>query len=81
MSVVWSDPALRDLRRVDPETRMWIIDVVDRFAATGHGDVRPLTGGPGWRLRVADWRVLFDLDNAAGVFLATDVRPRGRASR
>jgi mRNA interferase RelE/StbE len=38
-----------------------IRDVVERFATTGHGDVKALQGdGPGYRLRVGDYRVLFD---------------------
>jgi len=29
------------------------------FAETGSGDVKPLKGVPGMRLRAGDWRVVF----------------------
>ncbi|MFI5020924.1 MAG: type II toxin-antitoxin system RelE/ParE family toxin [Alphaproteobacteria bacterium] len=32
---------------------------IERFAKTGVGNVKRLTGRPGARLRVGDWRVIF----------------------
>jgi mRNA-degrading endonuclease RelE of RelBE toxin-antitoxin system len=55
---------------------------VDRFAASGQGDVRPLAGPEDrWRLRVGDWRVIFSYDADTGEFLISRVLPRDRAYR
>lgn len=32
---------------------------LDRFARTGQGDLKRLTGRDGTRLRIGDWRVIF----------------------
>jgi hypothetical protein len=35
---------LRDLKRLDRETQTRILSALERFAATGDGEVRPLRG-------------------------------------
>jgi mRNA interferase RelE/StbE len=81
-SVDWSRPAQRDLRRLDQDTARRIIDAVDHFAATGHGDVRPLRGRERqWRLRVGEWRVIFTYRPSDATILVAQVLPRGRAYR
>jgi mRNA interferase RelE/StbE len=46
-----------------------------------HG-VKAMTGHPGlYRLRVGDYRILFEIDDAARVVTVTRVRPRGKAYR
>lgn len=76
-----STAAARTLRRLPPRDREAITRALDGLATDlGATDIRKLAGqANSWRLRVGDWRVLFDLANAAGVILVTDVRPRGRA--
>ena len=78
-----STGAARKLRRLPPREREAIGRALDALADDpGAANIRKLAGrGNRWRLRVGDWRVLLDLDNAAGVILVTDVRPRGRAYR
>jgi mRNA interferase RelE/StbE len=48
---------------------------IERYAATGAGDVKRLVGMPHLRLRVGDYRVLFVEDDAF-VFV-TEIGPRG----
>ena len=80
--VEWSRPAQRDLRRLDQNTAQRIADAVDNFAATGHGDVRPLKGRERqWRLRVGDWRVIFTYAPDVEAVQVARVLPRGRAYR
>ena len=44
------------------------------------GDVRPLVGLPNaWRLRVGDWRILFEMFENERRIKVTDVRPRSSA--
>ncbi|MDP9120068.1 MAG: type II toxin-antitoxin system RelE/ParE family toxin [Acidobacteriota bacterium] len=61
LRVSWTSPAERDLRRLEQELQRRIVDAVDRFADTGHGDVVRLkdVSPPEYRLRVGDWRVRF----------------------
>jgi len=51
--------ARRALRKIPPEVRADIEAKIERFAKTGAGNVKRLTGRPGARLRVGDWRVIF----------------------
>jgi mRNA interferase RelE/StbE len=44
-------------------------------------DVRRLAGRDGYRLRVGDWRVLYDLDERLRVIDVVDVRQRKEAYR
>lgn len=54
----------KDLRRLDPDTQARILSALERFAATGEGDVRPLRGefAGSYRLRVGKWRVYLLLE-------------------
>ncbi len=82
-SVVWTDRARRDLRRLDRNGAARVAAAVDRYASTGQGDivfmksVRPLER----RLRVGDWRVRFQFDHAGRALVILRVLPRGRAYR
>jgi mRNA-degrading endonuclease RelE of RelBE toxin-antitoxin system len=83
LAVEWTKPATKDLRRLDTITRARVEGAVARYAHDGIGDVRPLVNSNfGYRLRVGDWRVLFDLDappEDATLMTVHAVRPRGDA--
>ena len=59
--LVWTPQSLRDLRKLDVKPRQRILEALERFAATGIGDVKRLQGldPPEWRLRVGRWRIRF----------------------
>lgn len=60
MTVVWTRPALQDMRRLDRDAADRVREAVNRFAGSGQGDVRTLAGGGDeYRLRVGDYRVRF----------------------
>jgi mRNA interferase RelE/StbE len=70
---------LRDFDGLDRITQRRVTAALERFAATGHGDVKRLQGRPGeFRLRVGKWRVFFDLDTP-GILLVNGIDNRGRA--
>jgi mRNA interferase RelE/StbE len=48
------------MRRLPSNTRDRINSKVLRYAETGAGDVKALVGAPSFRLRVGDYRVVFD---------------------
>jgi mRNA interferase RelE/StbE len=64
--VRWLPTAVKDLSRLDSQNQDRILTVVDRYAASGHGDIKRLTDvdPPEWRLRVGKWRVRFRRNDA-----------------
>jgi mRNA interferase RelE/StbE len=64
-TITWTHDARREFRRLPPEVRANIEAKIVRFAKTGAGNVKRLTGRPGARLRVGDWRVIFVETTAA----------------
>jgi len=55
--------ALRDLKRLSPEVSRRIGSKLQLLREEMNGDVKRLTNfSPGWRLRVGDWRVLFQAE-------------------
>ena len=79
--VEWSRKAIRDLRRLDKPTVSRIVNTVDTYAESGHGDVKRLTNAGGeYRLRVGDWRVRFRLIHGdIHIMSILSVLPRGEA--
>ena len=61
MRVEYKSSALRDLKRIPEGDRDTIISAVTAYVDAGRGDVRALKDQPGFRLRVGDWRVIFDI--------------------
>ena len=77
MDLVWSAPALRDLRRLDAQLAERIRAAVRRYAATQRGDVRKLEGVEGlYRLRVGEYRVVFRRERGRLVIVVLHVRHR-----
>lgn len=72
--------AEKELRRLDPPIRKRVLAALDRLQADDRTlDVRRLTGSEHYRLRVGDWRVIFDYDPDTQTLLVRHVLPRGRA--
>lgn len=72
--------AEKELRRLDPPIRSRVLSALDCLAADDRSlDVRRLTGSEHFRLRVGDWRVIFDYDRETQTVLVRHVLPRGRA--
>jgi len=58
--IAWSERARADIRRLDRGDATRILTILDRFAETGHGDIKKLKGDSGeLRLRAGDYRVRF----------------------
>lgn len=64
------------LARREPGRARRIPAAVGRYATTGHGDVIRLQGRPQHRLRVGDWRVIFEFDAANRSVVLLMVGPR-----
>jgi mRNA interferase RelE/StbE len=76
-TVVWTERALREAECLDRRARERVVTAVERFAETEHGDVKRLQGvdPPAWRLRVGDYRVLFEFVHATGELRVQRVAP------
>jgi len=58
--------ALRDLRRLDKHLSKRIIDRIEVMSSDFRGDIKKLTDhSPEYRLRVGEFRVLFDIEDSA----------------
>jgi mRNA interferase RelE/StbE len=68
------------MRRLDPPVRKRVWAALDRLAADDPSlDLLKLTGEDTWRVRVGDWRILFERDEPARQIIVARVLPRGRA--
>ncbi|MYC81264.1 MAG: type II toxin-antitoxin system RelE/ParE family toxin [Acidobacteria bacterium] len=80
--VVISKSARRCLTRMPAKTAQIIrgkITAVATDPLAQHNNVTPLRGIEGFRLRVGDWRVLYQLDIPAQILRITNILPRGGA--
>ena len=80
--VRWQPSALRDLRALPIQLARRIGSSIDRYAETGIGDVRKLEAEQGlYRLRVGDYRVIFEFEDGQLVVVVLRVRNRRDAYR
>jgi len=76
----WSSRALRDSDRLDSKARKRLVEALEGYTKTRHGDVKKLSDihPPEYRLRVGPWRARFAWDQAAGVLTVLHVFRRSR---
>ena len=82
MRVIISPPAQRDIRRLAPELGARVIAALRELRNNPRpAGCRPLRDykPPTWRVRVGDWRILYEVDDDASVVTVTGVRHRSRA--
>jgi mRNA interferase RelE/StbE len=61
-TLVFTARAAKDLDALSPDAREAVTDALSRYAISGLGDVKKLSGREGFRMRVGAFRVLFDED-------------------
>ncbi|MBI4921786.1 MAG: plasmid stabilization protein [Devosia nanyangense] len=61
-TIIFSKEATRDFDALPMDTREQIDRALDGYALHGRGDVRSLSGRPGYRLRTGRYRIIFDED-------------------
>lgn len=62
--IIWSDSASRQLKKLDRSVARRIIDRVGELRENPHRSVRRLVNSPYYRLRVGDYRVILDIQEA-----------------
>ena len=80
-ALVWTRPALRDMKKLDRRLARRIRESVVDLAEAGRGDVVKLRGAspPEWRLRVGDHRVFFGFQGEMREIRILRVRRRDEA--
>ena len=74
--------AIKALQNMPRQNAQRIRRELDKLAAHPNRrdvDVASLTGRPGFRLRVGDWRIIFARDDTARVIDVLSIVPRGQA--
>ena len=61
LRIIWSEPAERALKKLDRPVAKRIYEAVGRLAEDPIRNVIRLVNSPYYRLRVGDYRVIFDL--------------------
>ena len=82
MRVAYTKAALRTLKRIPANEAQRIQEKIEAYAAdpaSQANNVVKLQGRDGYRLRVGDWRVIFDSDGTVMAVLA--IGPRGNIYR
>ena len=76
--VVLAGPARKSLKRIPPHDRARLRAAIDEMEENPlHGDIRKLQGGrEGFRRRIGDWRIFFDLYPDEGRVVVTGIERR-----
>ena len=78
-SIRYTAAALKTLRRIPRNAadliRKKVQEVADDPAEARN--VKTLKGRDGYRLRVGDWRIVYDLDDGVLVLIVIEIGPRG----
>ena len=73
MEIVYSKSSLKFLKKQDADTQKRIIDAIEKIPA---GDIKKLRGTDIFRLRVGDFRVLYD--DSGNIIAIIDIGSRGQ---
>jgi mRNA interferase RelE/StbE len=61
-TIIFTHRAAKDFDNLPEDGRSAVESGLIRYAASGEGDVKQLSGRDGYRLRIGRYRVLFDED-------------------
>ena len=82
--VVYRKDAARVLFKMPRSTAHLIREKLERLAhdpMAPNPNIKPLKGEPAFRLRVGNWRVIYELQHNELVVLVLRIGPRGRVYR
>lgn len=80
--VEFTESAQKELRKLPKSTALRILKAIDRLSADPRkGSVRPMVGSTSWRLRVGNYRVVYDIQDDKLIVLIVRVRHRRGAYR
>lgn len=78
-SIEYTREARKTLARMPRNVREVVMSKIDGLARDpfGAANVKKLVGQPAYRLRVGDWRVIYDVDSGRIVVRVLRIGPRG----
>lgn len=78
-SIEYTRDALKTLARLPRDAQALLKRKIEGLARDpfGAANVKKLVGQPGYRLRVGDWRVIYDVDSGRVVVRVLRIWPRG----
>ncbi len=76
-SILWSDEAKKDLKKLDRPVAKRIYSAIGRLRDDPYRNVIKLTNSECFRLRVGDYRVIFDIESGNLRILVLRVGHRG----
>ncbi len=82
--IVFAKRADQVLRKISRNRARLIREKLDQLAQDPYArnpNVTKLQGRPGYRLRVGDWRVIYELENDQLMILVLKIAPRGEVYR
>ena len=74
--VLFSDLALKQLRKLERNYQERIVSTLERIRIRPDAYVRKLVGNEGYRLRVGDFRLILDLDREKLIVLVLKIGHR-----
>ncbi len=77
--LIYKKEALKALRKMPANTATAFRDNFERIAKgeTEALDIKPLSGSPYYRLRIGDYRGIYEVDGGAVKTIVLTVKPRG----
>ena len=83
--ITYSRQAIKGMMRLQPAKRQAVIPGINAIAAAPpsarHPNVAGLSASRAYRLRVGDWRVIYEVDRKTRTMHVVVIAPRGRAYR
>jgi mRNA interferase RelE/StbE len=78
-SIEYTKPAIKTMAAMPRNVRELVKSKIETLARDpfGAANVKQLVGEPGYRLRVGDWRVIYDVDSGRLVVRVLKIGPRG----
>ncbi len=82
--IVFTKQADRALRKMSRSTARLIREKLDQLAQDSYArnpNLTSLQGRPSYRLRVGDWRIIYELEDDRLLILVLKIAPRGEVYR
>lgn len=80
--IEFTKSAQKELKKLPPQISLRIAGAINKLASNPRkGEVRPMVGVKSWRLRVGEYRVVYDIYDKKLVILIIRVRHRKDAYR